>query len=396
MKKNLSTLCFAGLVALTGLVATGCGSDTTTGGNIAPSTNIREYVVIANNVAAGGFTIKNLNLQNGTSSILTTQTANVGADTNNSIMVKTHPNVNVFYVLNKGTAARGTISTYTVDANGAATALGAPVPAPVNPQFLSIHPAGGLVYVGGAPAGNNALGDIQRYTVANNGALTLTGLPVKTAFNMTIDFANRVKDVDYSFGGGALHVGTVNHVETFNIAADGTLTPSGQVSLLGGAAFEALDVDVRPGQASLEAVVRTNNAVDNITSFPVANGVLGAGTNTVTAEAFLWMGDFASNGQYYVGAGSQAGGPNDMLGFNVVNDTGALSPLGTNPMNVALGTSSSFVNLDPSNNFILSTGANNSVLVARFRGADGNFIGSTVDSQGLTNASGFDYFNFNF
>ena len=70
MKKNLSTLGFAGLVALAGLVSSGCGSDTTTAANFGPTSSIHEYAIIANNTAGGSFTIKGVNLQNGTSNVL--------------------------------------------------------------------------------------------------------------------------------------------------------------------------------------------------------------------------------------------------------------------------------------------------------------------------------------
>lgn len=385
MKKNLSTLGFAGLVALAGLVSSGCGSDTTTAANFGPTSSIHEYAIIANNTAGGSFTIKGVNLQNGTSNVLNNQfTTGVG---NNPIMVKTHPNINVFYVLNFGSA---TISQYTMDANGGAAFQGT-VATPANPQLMVIHPSGGLVYVGAASNGANAVGSIRRYTVGSNGLLTAVGADVATA-NFFSTVVNRAKDADFSFGGGALHIPEVNRIETFNVAADGTLTASGQANNLGNALFEALDVDVRPGQASLVATVRTNEALDRLFSFPVNNGVLGASSNIAPAT-FLNMGDFASNGQYYAGHAQLP----QMFGYNVDNATGALTALGTNPMAVPTGLRSQFVNLDPSNNFILSTGGNgDNTLVARFRGANGEFVGSTADTASLTNPSGFDFFTLNF
>ena len=384
MKKNTCTLGLAGLLAA-GLLSSGCGSNDAVHVVQTNSSVLREYAVIANNQPAGSFTVKGLNLQDGTSSVLNNQfTTGVGA---NPILVKAHPNVNVFYLLNRGSA---TISQYSLDRNGGATFLGT-VNTPANPMFLVIHPSGGLVYVGAAPTGNGTAGAIRRYTVAPSGVLTAAGADVLTTNSLTNDIT-RVKDADFSFGGGALHVPEVNKVETFTVAADGTLTASAQGNSLENANYEALDVDVRPGQASLVAVVRTNEVNDRLFSFPVNNGVLGASSNIAPATV-LNMGDFASNGQYYVGHANLP----QMLGYNVDNATGALTALATNPMAVSTGVSSRFVGLDPSNNFILSTGGvGDNVLIARFRGQNGEFTGSTADSQSLFNPSGFDFFTFNY
>lgn len=384
MKKQLCTLGLAGLVA-TAFFASGCGSEDTVNVVQTNTTVIREYAILANNQPAGSFTVKGLNLQNGTSSVINNQfTTGVGA---NPILVKTHPNTNVFYVLNRTSAS---ISQYTMDQNGGAAFLGT-VATPANPQFLVVHPSGGFVYVGAAFNGAGVAGSIRRYSVNGGGALTAVGADVLTTNSLTNNLA-LIKDADFSFGGGALHVPEVNKIETFTIAADGALTASAQANNLGNANFEALDVDVRPGQASLVAVVRTNEANDRLFSFPVNNGVLGASSNIAPAT-LLNMGDFATNGQYYAGHASLP----QMFGFNVDNATGALTALASNPMAVTTGVSSRFVALDPSNNFILSTGGvGDNVLVARFRGQNGEFTGSTADSQSLFNASGFDFFTFNF
>lgn len=347
--------------------------------------SIHEYAIIANTQPAGSFTIKGLNVQNGTSSVLNNQfTTGVGS---NPILVKTHPNINVFYVLNSSSA---TISQYTMDNNGGAAFLGT-VATPANPLFMVVHPSGGFVYVGAAFNGVGTAGSIRRYAVASDGTLSQVGADVLTTNSLTNNLT-RIKDADFSFGGGALHVPEVNKIETFNIAPDGGLTVTAQANTLGNANYEAIDVDVRPGQAALVAVVRTSEVNDRLFSFPVNNGVLGASSNIAPATQ-MNMGDFASNGQYYVGHATLP----QMFGYNVDNSTGALTALSTNPMAVTTGVSSRFVGLDPSNNFMLSTGGlGDNVLVARFRGQNGEFVGSTADSQSLFNPSGFDFFTFNF
>ncbi len=384
MKKNLSTLCFAGLVALTGLVATGCGSDDTTGFAPAPSTTLREYLIIANQ-GNSSLTIKSQNIGNGTSSVLNNQfTTGVGV---NPTIVKTHPNINVFYVLNQGSA---TISQYTMDTNGGIAFQGT-VATPTDPQYMVIHPSGGFVYVGASGGVANAAGVIRRYTVANTGLLTAGG-DVATTANFC-RFVNRVKDADFSFGGGVLHSPEVNKVESFNIATDGTLSTTGAGPNLGGTSPEALDVDVRPGQASMVVTVRTTDPNDRLNSFPVDNGVVGAVTTNLDAGvSTLNMSDFATNGQFYAGVSSAP----QVLGFNVDNATGALTALATNPMAVTTGPSV-FLALDPSNNYIVTTSASGAnILTARFRGANGEFVGSTSDTQSLNVPQGFDFFTYNF
>lgn len=396
MKKNLSALCFAGLVALTGLVATGCGSDDATVVNSGSTTSVREFAVIPN-FGNNSITVKGVNLVDGTSSLLNNSfNQNVG---NQPFQIKCHPNVNVFYVLHKGTAnTASTIGQFTMDNNGGVAFLGN-VATPANPMWLAIHPAGGLVYVGAANNGNGNAGSIRRYTVNANGTLVAQAGDVATTNAVTNNFA-RVQDADFSFGGGALHVPEVNKIETFTIAADGTLTATAQANGLTNAAFEAADIDVRPGQNSLVAVVRTNEATDRVMSFPLNNGVLGAvATNLSTTETRLNQGDFSVSGQYYLGSSTNP----RMFGFTLDPNTSALVALSTNPMAVTTGARSQFVALDPSNNFIVSTGGGiadglgaDNVLVARYRGQGGEFVGSTADASGLNIPGAFDFFNFNF
>ncbi|MBS2034336.1 hypothetical protein JST97_05080 [bacterium] len=384
MKKNLSALCFAGLVALTGLVATGCGSDDATFVNNVGSSTIREYAVIANG-GNNSVTVKGVNLQNGTSSILNNSfTTGVGT---NPLIVKTHPNINVVYVLNQGS---NTISQFTMNGQGGLDFKGT-VATPTNASLMVIHPSGGLVYVIGSAATTNSVGIIQRYTVNSSGLLTAVGATQATTNNYQGGVFLAAKDGDFSFGGGTFHVPCGNFIESFPVNADGTLGTS-VASQLATAGDLARDVDVRPGQASLVAVARNGN--DNLQSFAVANGVLSnRQVLTPPSNSNLGMGDFSSNGQYYVGSFD---GVNRMFGYNVDNTTGTLTPLATNPMQVGTGTGTFFVNLDPSNNFILSTNGADNLLTARFRGQNGEFVGSTVDSQGLSTPQGFDYFNFNF
>lgn len=395
MKKNLSTLCFAGLVALTGLVATGCGSDDTV--NIAPvnTRSLREYAIIANNVTPGTFTIKNVNLQNGTSSVLNNQFSSQG---NNPTLVRTHPNINVFYVLN---SASNNVAQFTMDTNGGAQFLGT-VAVPVNSSMLAIHPSGGFVYVVGAAGGVNTPGTIRRFTVNSNGTLANPLDRLTTGANGYTSNLNLVKEGDFSFGGGTFHIGERGGVVSYPVAADGQLGAGVSFNIATGLATDDYrDIDVRPGQASLVTSIRTAAGNDLTRGFAVNNGVVSGGNQVDPGETRLGLGDMATNGQYYVGSESNP----RLFGFNVDNATGTLTALASNAAQAAVTGSarSSFVNLDPSNAFVLSTGgqtfggpAADNVLVARFRGQDGNITGSTVDAQALNQAAGFDFFTLNF
>lgn len=385
MKKNLSTLCFAGLVALTGLVATGCGSDDVV--NVAPvnTATLREYAVIANS-GNNSITVKTVNLGNGTSSVLNNQfTTGVGTT---PLIVKTHPNINVFYVLNNGSA---TISQFTLDGNGGVAFLGT-VATPPNPTLLAIHPSGGFVYVVGA-TNTASQGTVRRFPVNGNGTLgpAFADKTTTNVYNSTS--TSYAKDADFSFGGGTFHVPTVGAIESFPVNSDGTLG-NGVLTAQALATDNVRDIDVRPGQASLVAVVRPTAGNDKLRAYALNNGVIGAQAPEVDpGELTLGLADFASNGQYYVGSNSNP----RMFGFNVANATGVLTALATNPMAVTTGARSLFVMLDPSNNFMVSTGGTgDNVLVARFRGQNGEFVGSTADSQSLNSPQGFDFFTFNF
>lgn len=114
----------AGLLTLLGVL---CGNSTSssssTDSTSSSSQSLHIYAMIPNNTAPGSFTIKDFNPNNGTSSVLNGQFATGVGD--NPVLLRTHPNINVFYVLNNGSAS---LSQYTMDKNGGASFLGAVAP----------------------------------------------------------------------------------------------------------------------------------------------------------------------------------------------------------------------------------------------------------------------------
>lgn len=75
-----------------------------------------------------------------------------------------------------------------------------------------------------------------------------------------------------------------------------------------------------------------------------------------------------------------------------------LSLLAVRPAEFEISVSINFVvKLDPTNLCMVSPGGpGDNALVSRFRGNTGEFVGSSSDSQSLTNASGLDFFAFLF
>lgn len=380
----------AGLLTLLGVLV-GCGNTTASSSSSTDSTSgsqsLHIYALIPNNTAPGSFTIKDFNPSNGTSSVLNGQFGTGVGD--NPVLLRTHPNINVFYVLNNGSAS---LSQYTMDKNGGASFLGA-VATPVNPSLIAIHPSGGYVYVVGGAA--NAPGVIRRFSVNSNGVLE-NPLDSSTTNNYSTS-TSYIKDADFSFGGGTFHVPCVGAIESYPVNSDGTLGAAVQslatLAPTGDVGDNYRDIDVRPGQASLCAVVNAVNGNDKVRSYAVDNGSLSAVQEADTGELRLGMGSMAGNAQYYVGSASNP----RMFGFSVDNSTGTLGPLTTNPMAVGSSNSSTFVKLDPTNLYMVSTGGpGDNALVSRFRGSTGEFVGSSSDSQSLTNASGLDFFAFIF
>ena len=391
MIKTSSLLRSASLITLLGVLV-GCGNSTASSSSSTDSSSLSDpflhvYALLPNTTVPGSFTIKAFNTSNGNSSVLNSQFGTGVGD--NPVLIRTHPNINVFYVLNNGSA---TVSQYTMDKNGGASFLGT-VATPVNPTLIAIHPSGGYVYVVGGAA--NAPGLIRRFSVTGDGVLD-NPLDVATTNNYSTS-TDYVKDADFSFAGGTFHLPCVGAIESYPINSDGTLGPAVQslatAAPTGDAGDNYRDIDVRPGQASLCAVVNAVNGNDKVRSYAVDNGSLSAVQEADTGDLRLGMGCMASNAQYYVGSASNP----HMFGFNVDNSTGTLGALATNPMAVGSSISSTFVKLDPTNNFMVSTGGpGDQALVSRFRGSSGEFVGSSSDSQSLTNPSGFDFFAFIF
>jgi 6-phosphogluconolactonase (cycloisomerase 2 family) len=95
--------------------------------------------------------------------------------TSTSCSMAIHPLANFAFVANAGTAADGSVSTFSIAPGGALTQVqGSPVPAGSGPCSAAVHPSGGFVYVA-----NSGSANVSAYSInATTGVLTaLTGSP---------------------------------------------------------------------------------------------------------------------------------------------------------------------------------------------------------------------------
>ncbi|MFN8609146.1 MAG: beta-propeller fold lactonase family protein [Vulcanimicrobiota bacterium] len=349
------------------------GSNGSTGGtNSGGATTLREFIVIPNG-ADNTVTVKQVNLTDGTSAPRTT--FNSGAP--QPFLVKCNPVINSFYVLH---SKSDLLTEFRLDANGNATAIGN-IATPAGATFMTIHPSGRLVFVGGATARQ-----IFTYVVANDGSLSKLNQT-----NANFLSGNPGLDADFSSSGSFLHVPVQGGVQTLAIQNDGSLQ-NVALNNLGGLISgldQVLDVDVHPGQTSLQAAVQ-RAGTDAIASFAVSNGNL-SGTSLTGVAYEVGLGDFSALGRYYVGESNQP----VVHGFQTVAGTGALTELATSP-STSGGVNANFTQVDFTSSYLFSTQSTASnLLVSRSLNTnDGQFLGVSLDAQNLASPGLCDFFLF--
>ena len=349
------------------------GSTGGTGGGGTPppsGTTLREFIVVPN-LSNNTITVKQVNLTDGTS----TPRSTVSSGGNGAFVVKCNPATNVFYALN---STSNLISEFRIDINGNVTNIGN-IAAPGNGLLMVIHPTGRLVFVAGGTANQ-----VFTYAVANNGTLTKVAETAANFLNGTPGL-----DADFSGAGAFLHIPMVGGIQTCVIQNDGSLTSSSFNNLGAsiGVADYVLDVDVHPGQASLQASVQRNGN-DAIASAAINNGVLSGLASGVPYE--VGLGDFSAAGRYYLGENNVP----QVRGFDTVAATGARTELVTSPSSAA-GASAFYTQVDFTGAYVFSTQSTASnLLVTRSLGLTGEFIGSTSDAQSLAAPQLFDFFLF--
>ena len=358
MRRNL-------LVVASLLTTCGCGSDTASPSGTQRNVTLNEYVVIPN-FGSNSLSIKSVNLQNGTSRPVSTALPSGGT---HPVIARAHPNVRVFYVVNRDS---NVIAQFSLDSAGAASMIST-ISCPNSTQLLVIHPSGGWAYA----AGGNIL---RSYTVSSTGILSTLG--ADTILANTAGW-----DADFSRTGGLLHVPEVGQIQSFPVSSAGFLgAPSS--TALASTTDTAVDLDVRPGGTSMEVAIQGNNSVRSYALN--ANGL----PATVTVQDLNFQpttGDFSGSGHYYLG---KNGSPS-VHAYESSPLSGALSELTGSPLTLTGTGGAFFVALDLTDNFVCSTDGNsNNRLDVRLRQANGQFGESTVDNQGLNIPGKFDYFLF--
>lgn len=380
MKRHISAalllLALAGCSGSASTQVTIPGSGGSGGGNnnnnSGGGTSLRELIVIPNG-ADNTITVKQVNLSDGTS--FPRSTFSSGAQ--QPFAVKCNPVINAFYVIH---LKSDLLTEFRIDTNGNAVSIGN-IATPAGAALISIHPSGRLVFVAGTTSRQ-----IFTYAVALDGTLTKV-----TQTNTNFLSGIPGLDGDFSGNGAFFHVPVTGGVQTLNIQNDGSLV-NGSLNNFGSsisAIDQVLDVDVHPGQGSLQAAIqRTGN--DAIASFGLNNGNL-SNTSLSSVAYEVGSGDFSALGRYYLGESTQP----IVHGFSTVPASGALTELSSSPHS-ASGVNAQFTQVDFTSSLVFSTQttASNLLISRRLNSADGQFIGSSFDSQNLAAPGLCDFFLF--
>ena len=345
MKRNVGML-----LLLAGLG--GCGSAGDPAQASGPTVRLRELLILPN-FGSNTVTVKSVNLENGTSSVVGSPLPSAGT---HPLIVKAHPSVKVFYVVNRDSSV---ITEFSLDESGTANLVSS-IACPNQTQLFVLHPSGGWAYAAGGRS-------LRTYAVSSSGILSVQGGDVALANEPGWD-------ADFSRNGTVLHLPEVGQVQSFPVASG--VLGSVMTTLLASSADRAVDLDVRPGGTSMEVSVQGNDSVRAYTlgnnGFPNSVAVQNLNFRPATA-------DFADNGQYYLG---ENGSP--AVHSYQTSASGSLSELADSPL-VMAGTSGSFFNaLDLTENFVFSTDGNaNNRLDVRLRQNDGRLVGGSSDNQAL-------------
>lgn len=368
------------IVLVAALLAIGCGNQV--GINIPPSggggggtnpnppgTSLRELMVVPN-LTDNTITVKQVNLNDGTTFTRTT----VSSGGQGPFVVKCSQITNVFYVLNSNS---GLISVFRIDLNGNVASIGN-IASPANPQLMTIHPSGRLVFVASSTGRQ-----VFTYGVANDGTLTKVA---ETALN----FLNGTPglDADFSGGGRYLHLPVQGGVQTCTVQDDGTLANSSlnQAGAAIGVNDQVLDVDVHPSGTSMQAAIQRGGN-DAIAAFGLNSGTVTA-TSVVAVPYEVGLGDYTSPGRYYLG---ETNAPL-VHGFETNATTGARTELASSP-HTSTGVNALYTQADFTSSYLFSTQSNGSnLLVSRSLTANGEFNASTTDNTNLSAPQLFDFF----
>ena len=263
----------------------------------------------------------------------------------------------------------GTVSVFSVAADGALNAVGTPVPTHARlPVSVAFSPSGGLL-----ATANSGPGSVSVFSVAGDGALT----PVGTTLTGPGPGSGTMS-VAFSPSGGLLATANknVNNVSVFSVAAGGALTP------VAGSPFAT---GVGPASVAFSpsgGLLATANSTDGTVSvFSVAaDGALNAVGTPVPTHARLPVSvAFSPSGGLLATANS---GPGSVSVFSVAGD-GALTPVGTTLTGPGPGSGTMSVAFSPSGG-LLATANKNVNNVSVFSVADDGALTAVTGSPFTT------------
>lgn len=341
----------AGFFLLSWLAGCGTASDGTE--PLSSDQTLRELALVPN-FASNTVSVKELDLSTGTVSTLGSPVPSAGS---HPVAVRSHPNLKVFYVVNRDSSV---ITEFSLDEQGNARLLSS-IACPNQTQLFVVHPSGGWAYAAGGTT-------LRSYEVSSTGILSVVGADVTLANEAGWDAA-------FSANGGLLHLPELGQVQSF-VLNDGL--PGQATSLpLDSSVDRAVDVDVRPMGGCMLVSVQGR---DSIRAYTLTKN----GRPDVLAVHDLSFrpatGDFSENGQYYLG---ENGAPSVHVYKTTVG--GMLSELEDSPLELSGIGGAYFTSLDLTENLVLSTDGNpNNRLDVRVRHSDGALRGSSSDHQGLS------------
>jgi 6-phosphogluconolactonase (cycloisomerase 2 family) len=245
------------------------------------------------------------------------------APANTAMAVAVHPTGNFAYAANNGGGNQGFVTQYTIAANGTLAPMTIPsVDAGISSTALVVHPNGKYVYV--ANQGNSVskyAGTVSQYTVTADGSLSPMSTPTVAAGKNSLWIAIHP-------GGSFVYVvnSSSGNISQYDVAADGTLIPMANPTVPTASLPTAIAVhpsglyayvtSYGGGNGLTGAVLQYSVGTDgNLT--PMLNPSIGAGVQPVALAV-------TPNGQYvYV-----ANFGNATISQYSVNAAGSLSPLG--------------------------------------------------------------------
>ncbi len=316
------------------------------------------------NFAANSIAVKQVHLEDGTTSALGDPIPSAGT---HPVIVKAHPHVKVFYVVNRDS---NVITQFSLEESGKASLLSS-IACPDQTQLFLVHPSGGWAYAAGSSR-------LRTYSISSTGVLNVQGADSELA-------AEPGWGADFSHGGKMLHVPELGQIQSFPLIG-GALGPD-VTTPLASSTDRAVDLDLKPGSACLEVAVQGN---DSICAYTLGSDGFPNGVTVQHLKFRPATADFAQNGQYYLG---ENGSP--AVHVYQVSAGGLLSEMSGSPLALAGSGGAFFTALDPSENFVMSTDANaNNRLDVRLRVGDGKLAGSQSDRQSLNIPGQFDFMLF--